>query len=187
MFCAGVPIPLGENGMRRKGSRGKLFQFNTSTKDKIRKQRALPCVHRTTQMLDQVNKCLICFFISPKDKIPLHSLHHRQTAPRKKKNLLFAIQLQTTSILQQNHTRYLTERGIADVEFEDIGAHNEPEEEHEHGGDDEHGGEDLANEADDAVEDAPTTAAQAPVSTSVAGWTTVGLGQQNGGTVVSVV
>ncbi|WVZ00993.1 hypothetical protein V8G54_027062 [Vigna mungo] len=67
----------------------KLFQFDTSVKDKIRKQGVLPCVHRTTQMLDQVTKCLICFFISPKDKIPFQSLHCRQTVPRKNKEPSF--------------------------------------------------------------------------------------------------
>ncbi|KAG2402710.1 uncharacterized protein HKW66_Vig0239070 [Vigna angularis] len=76
---------------------------------------------------------------------------------------------------------------IADVEFEDIGAHNEPKEEREHGDDDEHDGEDLVDEADDAVEDAATTAAQAPASTSAAGLTAVGLRRRNGGTVVSAV
>jgi len=72
------------------------------------------------------------------------------------------------------------------VEFEDVGAHDEPEEKREYGGDDEHGGEDLADEADDAVEDAPAAAAQAPAS--AAGRAAVGFRRRrNRGAVVGAV
>lgn len=86
--------------------------------------------------------------------------------------------------------REARERGVADVKFEDVGANDEPEEKHEYASDDEHGGEDLADEADDAVEDAPAAAAQAPAptSTSAAGSAAVGLlRRRNRGTVVRAV
>ena len=83
--------------------------------------------------------------------------------------------------------REAREWSIGDVEFENIGTHDEPEEEHEYGGDDEHGHEDLADEANDAVEDTATAATQAAASSSAARRTAVGLRRRNGGTVVSAV
>ncbi|KOM45791.1 hypothetical protein LR48_Vigan06g109700 [Vigna angularis] len=58
---------------------GKLFQFNTSADNP-------DVVHRKSENREPYRvfiEQLRCFFISPKDKIPLQSLHRRQTAPRK--------------------------------------------------------------------------------------------------------
>ncbi|CAJ1967241.1 unnamed protein product [Sphenostylis stenocarpa] len=65
--------------------------------------------------------------------------------------------------------REAREGGLGGVEFEDVGANDEPEEEHDNGGDDDQGREYLADEAQDAVEDAPAAAAQAPAPPAPAG------------------
>ena len=76
------------------------------------------------------------------------------------------------------------------VEFEHVGAHDEPEEKAEYCYDDEDCGEDLADEAQDAVEDAAAEAAQAAAAAAVAaaaGGAVVGFRRRNGGAVVRAV
>lgn len=65
----------------------------------------------------------------------------------------------------------LGESGIGDVELEDVGAYDEPEEECEYQSDDYDCGQDFAYEAYDAVEDATAAAGEA---TAAAARTVVG-------------
>ena len=79
---------------------------------------------------------------------------------------------------------------VGNVEFEHVGAHDEPEEKAEYCYDDEDCGEDLADEAQDAVEDAAAEAAQAAAAAAVAaaaGGAVVGFRRRNGGAVVRAV